>query len=223
MIRTLLYQLNRRAPVLFAPVRAVSGTAARLVHARAIRAALAGAGLSGTVNGLAAALRPLGRDDIEALAAFLEHEPPDRFSFFRPHGFDRPALHRHLGAGQFLSYGLFEDGGLVAYGLIRLTPGRTAFIGSMVAHSHGGRGIGKLMARYLYWQSARMGLDAHLTISPGNPASLRSHSPGRTLEKIQTLDEGGYVLFRAPRMPADDRPPELVYGGARTASGALYG
>lgn len=223
MIRTLLYSLNRRAPVVFAPVRLVSGALARLVHARAIREAQACAELTGRSGGAPVVLRPLRAGDIDALSAFLALQQPDRFSFFRPHGFDRPALRRHLRGGQFLSYGLFEDGALIAYGLIRLTPSRAAFAGSMVSQSHAGRGFGKLMARYLYWQTARMGLDTYLTISQDNPASLRSHSPDRTLERVQLLDGAGYALYRAPRVAADNTPPDLSYGGPPAASGATHG
>lgn len=222
MIRKLLYSLNRRAPLLFAPVRLASGALARHLHAAAIREAMAGAELSACVDGSRRVLRPLQAGDADALAAFLELQEQNRLSYFRPHGFDLPALRRHLRTGQFLSYGLFEDSVIIAYGLIRLTPGRSAFIGSMVSQHHAGLGVGKLMARYLYWQVASMGLDAYLTISDDNPASLRSHSPDRTLEKVQPLGDAGYSLYRAPRVAADDNPPELSYGSVSASPGPAH-
>jgi hypothetical protein len=103
---------------------------------------------------------------------------------------------------------------MIAYGLIRITPTRAAYIGTMVAESHAGRGVGKLMARYLYWQTAQMGLDAYLTISDENPVSLRSHSPDRTLQKVQSLGAKGYALYKAPRIEADSAPPILIYTAA---------
>lgn len=212
MIRKLLYRLNRTVPLLLAPVRLASGALARRVHATGIRDAMAKAELSAHADGVRRVLRALEPGDIEPLAAFLVLQQRDHFSYFRPHSFDRPALHRHLRASQFLSYGLFEDGVIIAYGIIRITPTRSAFIGSMVSQSHAGQGVGKLMARYLYWQVASMGLHAYLTISDDNPASLRSHSPDRTLEKVQSLNDAGYSLYRAPRVAEDDSPPELNYG-----------
>lgn len=224
MITQLLYTLNRRAPALFAPIRLASGMTARMVHGRSIGRARANAEIAFEQAGVRRVLRPLTADDVGPLSAFLAQQEQARFSFFRPHGFDRGALARHLNSPQFLSYGLFENDQLVAYGLIRITPTRAAFLGSMVAETHGGRGVGKLMARYLYWQTAAMGLDNYLTISTDNPASLRSHSPGRELEKVQTLNEDGYALYRAPQIASDLDRPDLQYRtGARIDQDGEHG
>lgn len=222
MLERLAYFLNRRFPLAFAPVRLISGQLARLVHAKSITLALATAEISQEEDGTSRTLRSLHSNDVDTLWQFLQRQPEGRFSYFRPHGFDRPALRRHLRAGQFLSYGLFEGRVMIAYGLIRLTPGRSTFIGSMVSESHAGRGVGKLMARYLYWQAAEMNLDVYLTISDDNPASLSSHSPDRRLEKVQSLDDAGYSLYRAPRVGSDDNPPQIEYGTKSASAGPAH-
>jgi hypothetical protein len=211
MLQGILYNLNRHAPVLFVPIRFTSGALARLVHANAIGKAISRATLTERNDGQLISAKLLQTDDVEAFAKFTESQSSPHFEFFHPHGFDHKSLTRHLKSKQFLSYGIFEDSSMIAYGLIRITPTRAAYIGTMVAESYAGRGVGKLMARYLYWQTAQMGLDAYLTISDDNPASLRSHSPDRTLQKIQSLGAKGYALYKASRVEADNVPPILTY------------
>jgi hypothetical protein len=183
LIKGLFYNLNRHAPSLFAPVRFASGAIARLMHAEAIANATNSATLTGQGVFHSTTLRPLKADDLEAFQSFTARQSGVQLAFFRPHKFDRAGLNHHLKSRQFLSFGLFEGGSMIGYGLIRITPTRAAYIGSMVAQSHSGRGVGKLLARYLYWQTAQMGLDAYLTISDDNPASLRSHSPEQYLRR----------------------------------------
>jgi GNAT superfamily N-acetyltransferase len=184
---------------------------ARVIHAEVIENATNSATLTVQTGFHSTILRPLQADDVEAFQQFIARQSKDRFEFFRPHKFDRAGLKRHLKSQQFLSFGLFEGALMIGYGLIRITPTRAAYIGSMVAQSHSGRGVGKLLARYLYWQAAQMGFEAYLTISDDNPASLRSHSPERTLEKVRKLDGKGYSLYRAPRTEADKTPPILSH------------
>jgi hypothetical protein len=214
LVQGLLYHLNRRAPFLLAPMRVASGALARGIHSKAIENASCKATIIGQAHFHSTVLRPLQAGDVEAFEDFIASQSEGHFEFFRPHKFDRAGLRRHLKSLQFLSYGIFEDSSMIAYGLIRITPTRAAYIGTMVAESHAGRGVGKLMARYLYWQTAQMGLDAFLTISDENPASLRSHSPDRTLQKVQSLGTKGYALYKASRVEADNAPPTLTYTAA---------
>jgi hypothetical protein len=213
-LQSILHSLNRHAPILFAPIRYTSGALARLVHAKKIGKATNRATLTQSNDGRLTLAKLLQTEDVETFTKFTASQSSAHFDFFRPHRFDPKSLTRHLNSKQFLSYGIFEDSSMIAYGLIRITPTRAVYIGTMVAESHAGRGVGKLMARYLYWQTALMGFDAYLTISDDNPASLRSHSPDRTLQRVQSLGAKGYALYKAPRVEADNVPPILTYTAA---------
>lgn len=82
MITKLLYNLNQRAPVLFASVRLASGVLARRIHAIAIREAIAGAELSARVDGSTRVTHPIHAGDVDALATFLVFGGRPRWSSF---------------------------------------------------------------------------------------------------------------------------------------------
>jgi GNAT superfamily N-acetyltransferase len=80
-----------------------------------------------------------------------------------------------LSSCSFTTYGLFVQDALAAYALLKLVPTGIAFIGLLVGPEHIGKGIGRFMVEYLYWQSWLAGFRTPSTISRQNTASLRSH------------------------------------------------
>ena len=96
-------------------------------------------------------------------------------AYFHPHEFGRADLTAVLRSRSFMTYGLFVEDALAAYALLKLAPTGSAFIGLLVGPAHTGKGLGRFIVAYLYWQASLAGLRTRSTISRHNPASLRSH------------------------------------------------
>lgn len=173
-LERLAYLIKQRFPGLFALVEAVARGVSTLRFGRRIGRALARAEVRGSVRGQAALMRPLGLADLELLHRFLAAQTAEHLRYFRPHDFDPAGLKRVLASTAFLNYGLFVGERLVAYALLKVAPTGSAFIGLLVDSSCTGLGLGRFIARYLYWQASLAGLRAR-SISRHNPASLRSH------------------------------------------------
>ena len=158
------------------------------------------------MHGQTAVMRPLTVDDLDALHVFLEAQPEDHLRYFHPHRFDRASLRRVLRSQAFLNYGLFLDDRLSAYALLKVAPTGSAFIGRLVAPEYAGLGLGRFIARFLYWQASLAGLRARSTISRHNPASLRSHEAVARFKVVAELPND-YLLIEFP--PGTPEPPVL--------------
>jgi hypothetical protein len=176
MLERLAYHLKLRLPWLFVPVRRASELFTGWRFASRRRTALDQAAIDGRLDGKPAVIRPLGAADVESLHRFLSAQPAGHLQYFHPHGFSREELQQILSSNAFMTYGLYADGTLVAYALLKLAPTGSAFIGRLVGAAHGGKGLGAFLASYLYWQAAIAGLRPQSTISKQNMASLQSHS-----------------------------------------------
>ncbi|MFV8836446.1 GNAT family N-acetyltransferase [Aquisalimonas sp. APHAB1-3] len=198
----LAYLVKYRAPMLFRLMeKAARGlTVARFGHR--LQQALQQATVHGTVSGEPAVMRSLKVADLEALRGFLAAQPEDHVRHFHPHRFDRASLGAVLASRAFLSYGLFIGDRLVAYALLKVAPTGSAFIGRLVAPSYAGLGLGRFIARYLYWQASLAGLRARSTISRRNSASLRSHEAVATFEVVAELPNE-YLLIEFPPVAQD--------------------
>ena len=153
------------------------------------------ASITGSVQAKAALIRPLAASDVDVLDGFIGRLPPAYLKFFRPHGFDTRSLCTVLASSAYLTYGLFVEGKLCAYAMLKLTPMKSAFIGRLVAPELNGLGIGKYLARYLYWQAALLGVVPYSTISKENIASIRSHKSIADFEIMKELPNN-YLLIR---------------------------
>lgn len=205
----LAYRLKQRYPGMFRWVEAVSRGVTVLRFGRRIRHARSEALVQGDVLGEGAVMRPLGREDLDALHGFLAEQPEERLQYFRPHGFDQAALRRVLGSGAFLTYGLFVGDRLAAYALLKVAPTGSAFIGRLVGSDYTGLGLGRFLALYLYWQASKARLRARSTISRHNPASLRSHEAVAKFEVVAKLPND-YLLIEFP--PGTPERPQLQAG-----------
>ena len=172
-----------------------------------VSGALAIARINGTVGEQAAEIRPLDVGDVPGLTAFLAAMPEEHLQFFHPHGFEPHELERVVGSRAFMTYGLFVAGEFAAYALLKLSPTGSAFIGRLVAPDYAGKGVGRFLSRYLYWQAAVARLRARSTISRKNAASLRSHQAVAQFRVVTELPNN-YLLIEFP--PGDLTPPELA-------------
>jgi len=102
-----------------------------------------------------------------------------------------------LNSKAFMNYGLFIDGKIAGYALLKVAPTGSAFIGLLVHPDYGKLGLGKFLVEYLYWQASRAGLRARSTISRDNPASLRSHQAVGDFEVIAELPND-YLMIEFP-------------------------
>ena len=171
----LAYLIKHRFPGLFRGIDALARAVTGLRFGRRRERALAEARIAGTVDRLPAEIRPLQAADAGALTEFLAAMPAEYLEFFRPHGFDAGAVMRVMRSRAFMTYGLFVDGSLRAYGLLKLAPTGSAFIGLLVGPRLHGRGLGRFLVHYLYWQASLADFRARSTISEHNVASVRAH------------------------------------------------
>ena len=204
MLERLAYLLKYRLPGLFRVVEWLARQLTALRFGQAITMAQEKAQLSGAVTGLRAKMRPLDTQDTRLLHAFLSNLPPDWLEHFRPHSFDRHGLEEVLNSKAFMTYGLFIDGKLAGYALLKVAPTGSAFIGLLVHPDYGRLGLGKFLVEYLYWQAAEAGLRARSTISRDNPASLRSHEAVGDFEVVAELPND-YLMIEFP-MAGREKP-----------------
>lgn len=164
--------------------------------------------VEGFVNGKPAVIESIGTHHLGILQNMLWSMEQSHLAFFQPHGFDPRSLGTVLGSRAYMTYGLFTDSQLVAYALLKISPTGAAFAGSLVRLEYTGKGIGKFLSRYLYWQAASAGFSVRATISKKNIASLRAYRAGRN-SRIMTELANGWLLIQFPVMPEDATPPVL--------------
>ena len=197
MLERLAYFLKHRLPGLFRIVECAARQITILRFGKAIAGAQEKARLGGTVNSLPAEMRALDAQDTHLLHGFLSNLPSDRLEHFHPHPFDRDGLEAVLNSKAFMNYGLFIDGKIAGYALLKVAPTGSAFIGLLVHPDYGKLGLGKFLVEYLYWQASRAGLRARSTISRDNPASLRSHQAVGDFEVVAELPND-YLMIEFP-------------------------
>lgn len=195
----LAYLFKHRFPRVFRVVARFAEALTVLRFSHKTGRALEMAQVNGVLNGVGAVMRPLTLIDTELLLGFLHSLPVSYLHFFRPHGFDRRSLDEVIRSKAFLNYGLFVDNKIVAYGLLKVSPAGSAFIGLLVHPAYGGLGLGRFIVEYLYWQASLSGLQTRSTISRANPASLRSHQAVADFEVVAELPND-YIMIEFPKV-----------------------
>ena len=194
MMERLAYLIKTHLPGVF-PLVAYFG---RLVTAfrfsRQRTEALSKAVVQGKVTDQRAIMRPLATEDIDALQRFFADMPELHLAYFQPHGFSRADLLTVLRSRMFMIYGLFIEDSLAAYALLKLAPTGSAFIGLLVRPEHTGKGIGRFIVKYLYWQASLAGLRTRSTISRHNIASLRSHQAVADFKVVAELPNDYFMI-----------------------------
>ena len=198
----LAYLLKRRAPWLFRFVERVARAAVNVRYGPRLADTLEKAELSGFFAGHRAVVRPLVEGDLGALQSFLNGLPAEHLHHFHPHPFDTAGLQLVLRSRAFLTYGIVTRGRLIAYCLLKIAPTGSAFIGLLVHPDYGGRGLGKFIVAYLYWQASMANLRTRSTISLHNTGSLRSHRAIADYSVVAQLPED-YIMIEFPSVVID--------------------
>jgi len=203
----LAYLLKNRWPGLFRLVAAMARGVTSIRYGRRLHQAAAKAKLEGEVLGRSAIMRPLNIEDSDQLQDFLRTIPETHLKYFQPHGFEKEALEEVLSSRAFQAYGLFVDGDMGAYALLKISPTGSAFLGRLVAPQFTGCGLGSFLSRYLYWQAGLAGLRPRSTISRHNTASLGSHQAAAEFNIIRELPND-YLLIEFTHSMTE--PPTLL-------------
>jgi hypothetical protein len=164
-----IYALNERQHPIFRAYDAFNEAWARLVfHGLRRRAAaftrdLADHDCSGT-------LRLLGPDDLEAFAALLAAF--EGFRYGPPHPLDRHTAERCLRRASHLAFGIFQEGKLVGYVLLRLFFPRRVVTGIWMRREHQSTGaaLAAVKASRVFTQAEH--IPDYVTVPIDNYASL---------------------------------------------------
>jgi len=188
------YLIKYRLKFLFPIVEAISFVVVFVMYFKKRRRALSKALISGTFSDIDCTIRSLTSVDARVVSEFLQQSSKDHIKYFKPHEFDESSVRKVLTSTSFMTYGLFLEDRLIAYALLRLAPNGTAYIGRVVNSNFSGKGIGKYLSRYLYWQASCCGLRPRSTISKLNLASIKSHESVASYKVIAELPNDYLML-----------------------------
>lgn len=191
------YLLKQRAPYVFVVIERVARFVVAVRFGGRIASAERVSLVEGVINKKAAQMRALHLGDVAEVRYFLNGLPSDWLKYFNPHPFDSEGLISVLKARAFLKYGLFVDGRLQGYALLKIAPTGSAFIGLLVHPDLSGLGLGKFIVEYLYWQASLAGLRTRSTISRSNSASLHSHKAVSDYKIVAKLPND-YIMIEFP-------------------------
>lgn len=188
------YFIKYKLKFLFPIVEVIAFVVVFLRYSKKRRKALSKALISGTFSDDDCTIRALTGIDARAVSVFLQQSSKYHIKYFKPHKFDEPSVRKVLTSTSFMTYGLFLEDRLIAYALLRLAPNGAAYVGRMVNSDFSGRGIGKYLARYLYWQASCAGFRPRSTISKHNLASIKSHESVASFKVIAELPNDYLML-----------------------------
>ena len=204
------YLIRYRFPAIYRTLNTLAGWITANLYHRSISAALQQAYVEGKVKGEKSWVNVIGIEHVELLENLVKTIPQDYLTFFHPHGMDHQSLEQVLKNRAVLTYGIIRRGELIAYVLLKLFPGRKAYIGRLVRPEYAGIGLGKFLSRYLCWQCYLMDFRPYSTIHPDNVASLKSHAAVRPYTVVEVLHNGFY-LIRFELTKEDEVPPKLEF------------
>jgi hypothetical protein len=188
------YFIKYKLKSLFPIVEAIAFLVVFIRYFKKRRRALSKALISGTFSDTDCTIRALTSLDTRVVSEFLQQSSKDHLKYFKPHEFDELSVRKVLTSTSFMTYGLFLEDRLIAYALLRLAPNGTAYIGRAVNSEFSGRGIGKYLSRYLYWQASCCGFRPRSTISKLNLASIKSHESVTSYKVIAELPNDYLML-----------------------------
>lgn len=200
----LAYLIKQRVPSLFIVIEEIARWIVVVRFRHRIEVAERDSLVEGVVADRAAKMRALCLSDVSDLKKFLDSLPPGWLRYFAPHSFEKSGLVSIVKSRAFLKYGLFVDGCLQGYALLKVAPTGSAFIGLLVHPDLSGLGLGRFIVEYLYWQASLAGLRTRSTISKSNTASLSSHSAVSEYSVVADLPNE-YIMIEFP-FEARSRP-----------------
>jgi RimJ/RimL family protein N-acetyltransferase len=208
MLLRLLYKIKYRFRPLFCWIEDAMGSWICLRNRRKISRALESAVITGDVYSAEAEIRPLNHQDLNTLVSFFSSIPNSHLEYFQPHGFSKAALDAVLRRRHIFKYGLFRENEIIGYLMLKLYPGKKAFLGTLVSPEWAGKGVGTYFSYYLRWQCRLLGFRLYSTISKDNVASLKSHEKVGAIHKVVNLPNDYFMYFH-PLDERDDTPPDL--------------
>ena len=195
----LAYLLKRRCPAVFRFVGIGARAVVTIRYGQRIKAARREALITGTVSDKDAQVRELKVADSSRLQNFLNDLSDEYLEYFRPHAFDSSGIGSVLSSRAILTYGVFVGVEMRAYALLKIAPTGSAFIG-LVAHPEmSGRGLGRFIVEYLYWQASLAGFRTRSTISKKNNSSIKSHQAVSDFRVVAELPND-YIMIEFPNM-----------------------
>jgi len=203
------YIIKTKAPALYGLAASLAQGLTVLFYNRAIARGRQEARIEGEIHGRTAVMRTLIPDDLDAFVEMIESIPEDHLAFFHPHRLDAASMAKVIRRKDMVTYGLFRDGRMEAYVILKLFPTRKAYLGRLVSSDLTGLGIGRFLSRFLYWQAGLMGFQPCSTIHKDNVSSMKSHAAVRPFYEVAELQDG-YRLVRFELLPEDNVPPVLM-------------
>lgn len=193
------YLLKRQFPTLFQLIEIWSRIVVGVRYGQRIESASREALIGGTVADSYAEVRRLNLADSGTLQKFVSELSDEYLKYFRPHAFDSRGIDSVLSSKAFLTYGVFVGVDMKAYALLKIAPTGSAFIGLLAHPDMGGRGLGKFIVEYLYWQASLAGFRTRSTISKNNIASLKSHQGVSDFKLVAELPND-YLMIEFPNI-----------------------
>lgn len=136
--------------------------------------------------------------DVDAswLVDFFNNQPPNAFTFFKPHGFSLKTIKALQKNKSFLAYILIDKdkNAIAGYCFNRSFFHGKGFRGRMVDTSYRGKGLGTLMNRLLNDVGFGIGLRLFESVSKDNVASYRSAVSASNFKVIKELPHNELFL-----------------------------
>jgi hypothetical protein len=202
----LAYLVKRRFPAIFHIMERLAVYVTVIRFGARAKHAFDQAIIAGIIRGKAAVMRGLDISDADKLHSFLQSIPGPHMQYFKPHDFELPVLQQVMASKAILNYGLFVENEMVGYGLLKLSPTGSAFMGLVLHPDFTGCGLGSFISRFLYWQASLAGLRPRATISLRNIASMRAHQAVADYKVVSELPND-YLLIEFPS--GDPKKPVL--------------
>ena len=134
------------------------------------------------------------------IVEFFARQPPEAFTYFRPHGFSRKSIERLQKNKSYLAYLLIDktNGKIVGYCFNRCFFHGVGYRGRMVDVDYRGRGLGTAMNKILNEVGFGIGLRLFETVSKNNVASYKSALSASKVKVVKELSDNELYLEILP-------------------------
>ena len=136
----------------------------------------------------------------EHMVEFLNHQPKEAFTFFKPHGFDTKSIKRLQKNGAFLGYVLIDNsnGQIAGYCFNRCFFHGVGYRGRMVDINCRGKGLGTAMNKILNEVGFGIGLRLFETVSKDNVSSYKSALSASNVKVVKEMPNNELYLEILP-------------------------
>lgn len=190
IIRFLIY-IKHKFPFLWAMVEVLNSFLFRLLHYR--RMVLISNQIINEYSLAGYNFRTIEANDLTQLEKLLNHQPPKRVTYFKPHDFNLKSIQQAFANPAFLMMGVFKGSQMVGYFFLRCFWNKKCFVGRLIDEPHEGKGIGRVMNIIMYNIAWEVDFKCLSTISKNNKMVMRSHAKNNTMRILKVLDND-YLL-----------------------------